>query len=138
MRNYLAILLIWGAAWYLPTLPEVGGFYDQNFHTFQASISIFLLLAVFSLTKDWWRKELGCILVLQILLNVGDAFADFPFSNYDSIQSILNWLELVIILGFGIPTLAYKRTYGDDRPDSARNHSDTGRSRSQERVRHNA
>ena len=120
--RYLAILAVWFAAWLLPQY--AGAWYWPHFNLYQAMIPLFLLFAVFKLTREWWRTELGCVLVLQILLNVGDAMMDFPALNYDRIQASLNLIEIAIILGFGLPTLLirkfgkHERTSDHDHPDN--------------------
>ena len=105
--KYCSILVIWAAFWYFPQPLSQFDFYGSNFHLLQAINPLFLIFIVFQLTNAWWRKELGIILVLQIFHNLGDVFLDSPWYRYDQIQSVLNALELFILLGFGLPTLIY-------------------------------
>jgi hypothetical protein len=117
--RYLAILIIWILAWWLPQLAGPG--YDTHFHLWQSLISFGLLVAVLSLTDEWWRSEFAAVCVLQIMHSIGDFYFDFPAENYNAIQSTLNWLELTILLGAGGITEIIRRAYGrgvdDSHPD---------------------
>ena len=107
-RNYWLILAVWVLFWYIPQPISHFDFYGENFHFLQAINPLILIYIVFRLTDAWWRKELGTILVLQIFHNLGDVFLDSPWERYDSIQALLNGLELLILVGFGLPTLIYE------------------------------
>ena len=108
--NYLAILLIWGIAWLAPQYLVTFDWYATNFHLFQALNPLLLIYAIFALTADWWRRELGMILILQIFHNLGDAYFDSDWLQYNAKQTYLNFVELLIIAIGGGGTLIYRTT----------------------------
>jgi len=119
--RYLSILALWSVCWYLPQM--AGEWYSLHFSIYQSLISLFLLVTVLKLTKDWWRGEYATLCVLQIFLNIGDFFLNFSPQSYGIILTSLNWLELFVILGCGGFTQLYRFLHGRD---PSRNNSGGG------------
>jgi len=126
--RYLAILAVWLICYFAPMY--AGDWYDQNFPQWQSAISLFLLVFVLNVSRDWWRKEYACVCVLQILHNMSDAFLDFPAEHYNDITAILNLIEISILLGFGGGTELYRMIYGRHN----RSHTGSGPDTPQQRV----
>ena len=51
------------------------------------------------------------ICALQIVFNVGDSAFNLAPAHYNGILAVLNVLELLIIMGLGIPTYAVRTRY---------------------------
>lgn len=110
--KYAAVLIIWALAFFLPK--AAGDWWDQHFQIYQSLVSLFLLVTVLKLTKEWWVREYATLCVLQILLNVGDYLLDMAPDSYTRILTSLNWLELAVILGAGGFTQLYRMAHGRD------------------------
>ena len=128
--NYLALCVIWALAYFLPILAmEETDIYGDHFHVFQAVIPLILIYSTLHLSDAWWKNELGMVLILQILHNLGDVVFDDAWQAYDYRQGILNILELLILIGCGLPTLIIKtyrahRNAGVNRADVDKPDSD--------------
>lgn len=108
MIRYLSFFAIWAGVYLALTF--TGEWYYDHYQVYQASVALFLLYTSQTILKPfWWRKELGIVLTLQILLNCGDALYDWPPARYNTILDTLNFLELAIILIFGIGTFVHAR-----------------------------
>jgi len=106
MKRYLSFCALWIALWILPQL--AGDWYDLRYNVYQAGISLILLVVSQTWLKRWWCPELGAVLVLQMLLNAGDALVVIDAPHYNDIQSVLNVAEVLILVGFGMPTEIYR------------------------------
>lgn len=106
MRNYLILLTLWGLCWWLPQL--AGDWYDDAFPIYQSSVSLILLISARHLVKGWYVPEFLVLCVINILHNVGDAIFNFEPSHYSDIQTVLNTLEIAVLLGLGGPTEVIK------------------------------
>lgn len=133
--RYSTILLVWTLAFFLPQY--AGHWYDQHYNLYQSIISFSLIVTVLTMTDEWWRGEYATLCVLQIFLNVGDFLLDFEPDHYNAILTLLNWLELAVIVGAGGLTQLYRYAHGRDSSniDSHRGPDDAARSTS-ERGRH--
>ena len=128
--NYLAICLVWLLAYFLPIiLIENTSWYGQNFHIAQSLVPLFLIFAVYRLTQARWREELGFILILQILHNLADVVWEDSWQAYDLRQTVLNGMELAILLGWGLPELIYKTLKAHRMRRDSRLHVDNSDSR---------
>lgn len=117
--RYSIILMVWLLGYILPDLAMTyTAWYGEWFHPLQAIVPLILIYCTYALTQARWREELGMILILQIVMNLGDVILDAPWQDYDRYQAILNGLELLILIGWGLPDLLY-RTYRERRNSRA-------------------
>jgi len=125
MTRYLAILAIWLFCYFAPMY--AGEHWDNHFQLYNSLVSLFLMVAVLSLTNDWWRGEFATVCALHVLHNIGDFIFDFPPENYNTLQAALNWLEVLILVGGGGITQLYRMKYGRNpvgsRGDNSHDHT---------------
>ena len=132
--KYCSILVIWVVCYFLPIfLMETTELYGDHFHVFQSIVPLFLIYAVYHLSPlpHQWGENLSFVFILQILHNLGDVLFDDAWQAYDSRQSILNGIELALLIGWGLPVMIYQtfKAYRMSRDSRPSHHSPDSRRR---------
>ncbi len=93
-------MAIWVACYFLPQY--AGDWWDSAFFPFfQSLVSLFLIVMARRLLDRWYLPEYLALCVLGIAHNVGDALLQFEPDHYNHIATVLNGLELFVLLGCG-------------------------------------
>jgi hypothetical protein len=91
----------WAVLYFWPQY--AGDWYDLNFNLYQGLAPLALIaLAGLLMDRGWHRRAMFSVLIIQIVLNVIDSLMYLGHENYNGAQTVLNSLELMLILDYSL------------------------------------
>jgi hypothetical protein len=113
--------LSWLALYFGPQY--AGAWYDLNFNLYQGLAPLVLIaLAGLLMGQGWHRRAMFSVLIIQILLNAVDSLIYLSPSLYNSTQTVLNSLEIMLILDYSLWRIVCAKRYRND-PDTDNSNS---------------
>lgn len=115
--------LLWAVLYFWPQY--AGDWYDLNFNLYQGLAPLVLIAAAgLLINRGRHRRAMFSVLVIQIVLNVIDSVIYINPSNYDSVQAVLNSLEIMLIIDYTLWGIVCAKRHRND--PSANNRDSVG------------